>query len=188
MAKSRPSNDVAFRRIYDDHYAAVLAYCLRRAPLEDAKDASADVFLVAWRRLDQLPGGERTLPWLYGTARKTLANQRRSRSRLMRLMTRLRFNPPPPSVPPETAVIRQQQDQEVLAALGRLKPGDREVIQLTMWEELRQAEIGELIGCSDRAVTMRLHRALRRLQHELPSSQLKSIAPALAPETEATND
>ena len=91
MAKSRPSCDVAFRRIYDDHYAAVLAYCLRRAALEDAKDATADVFLVAWRRLDQVPGGERTLPWLYGTARKTLANQRRSRSRLMRLMTRLRL-------------------------------------------------------------------------------------------------
>ena len=91
-------------------------------------------------------------------------------------------------VPPETAVIRQQQDQEVLAALTRLKPGDREVTRLSMWEELPQTAIGELVGCSDRAVTMRLHRALRRLQHELPSSQAKSIAPALAPETEATND
>ena len=91
-------------------------------------------------------------------------------------------------MPPETAVIRQQQDQEVLAALTRLKPGDREVIRLSMWEELPQTAIGELVGCSDRAVTMRLHRALRRLEHEIPNDYRPSTAPALAPRTEATND
>ena len=188
MVTSEPSSDSAFRRIYDDHYAAVLAYCLRRARVEDAKDATADVFLVAWRRLDHVPGGEHTLAWLYGTARKTLANQRRSRSRLLRLMTRLRFNQPTRTATPETAVIRQHQDEAVIAALARLKPRDREVIQLTMWEELPQATIGELLDCSDRAVTMRLHRALRRLEHELPNDYRPSTAPALAPRTEATDD
>lgn len=185
---SQPSSDSVFRRIYDDHYAAVLAYCLRRAAVEDAKDATADVFLVAWRRLDQVPGGDRTLAWLYGTARKTLANQRRGRSRLLRLVTRLRFNPPPRAVTPETAVVRRDQDEAVIAALARLQPKDREVIQLTMWEELPQAAIGELLDCSDRAVTMRLHRALRRLEHELPNDYRPTTAPALAPRTEATDD
>jgi RNA polymerase sigma-70 factor (ECF subfamily) len=93
----------------------------------------------------------------------------------------LRFNPPARTATPETAVIRQHQDEAVIAALARLRPRDREVIQLSMWEELPQAAIGELLDCSDRAVTMRLHRALRRLEHELPNDYRPTSAPALAP-------
>lgn len=184
----KPSTNVAFRQIYDENHAAVLAYCLRRAPIEDAKDATADVFLVVWRRFDDLPSGDQTLPWLFGTARKVLANQRRSQSRLMRLGARLRLNPPAAPVAPEITVVRREQDQTVLDALGRLRRRDREVIQLTIWEELPQAAIGEALGCSDRAVTMRLHRALKRLNHELGRYDRSAIAPALAPETEATHD
>lgn len=184
----QPSANAEFRRIYDDHHAAVLAYCLRRAKLEDAKDAAAEVFLVVWRRIDDVPSGDRTLPWLYVTARNVLANQRRGRFRLSRAMTRLRSDPPPRSMPPETVVVRREQEEKVLEALSRLQPQDREVIQLATWEELPQKTIGTMLGCSDRAVTMRLHRALRRLRRELGHYEIEPKAPALAPETEATND
>lgn len=184
---SKPSADTAFRRIYDDYYAEVLAYCLRRARLEDAKDAAADVFLVVWRRLDDLPAGAATLPWLYVTARNVLANQRRSRFRFGGALLKLRSDPVPQPVSPETVVVRREQDEKVIEALARLRPQDREVIQLTTWEELPQKTIGTMLGCSDRAVTMRLHRALRRLRHELPADDIQVSAPALAPETEGTN-
>ncbi|MEN8114053.1 MAG: sigma factor, partial [Actinomycetota bacterium] len=67
--------------IYDATHEDVYAFCLRRSNVEDAMDATADVYLVAWRRIDDIPPGDQALPWLYGTARKVLANQRRSRSR-----------------------------------------------------------------------------------------------------------
>ena len=183
----RPSSHVAFRRLYDEHHAAVFAYCLRRASPEDAKDAAADVFLTVWRRFDDVPKGEDTLPWLYGTARRVLANQRRSRSRLVRLTARLRFNPAPPEDGPEVVVVRHERCQEVLDALARLRPADQEVIQLALWEELSQAAIGEALGCSARAVTMRLHRALRRLRRQLNSTEIRTIGPALASQTEVTH-
>ena len=183
----KPSSHGAFRCMYDEHHAAVFAYCLRRASTEDAKDAAADVFLAAWRRFDDVPTGEHTLPWLYGTARRVLANQRRSRSRFVRLTARLRSNLAPPEDGPEVVVIRHQQSQEVLDALARLRSGDREIIQLALWEELSQAAIGEAMGCSARAVTMRLHRALRRLRRQLTSTQIGTIGPALASQTEVTH-
>jgi RNA polymerase sigma-70 factor (ECF subfamily) len=74
---TKPSADTEFRSVYDETYAEVFAYCLRRASLEDAKDATADVYLVLWRRFDGLSFENGVLPWLYGTARKALANQRR---------------------------------------------------------------------------------------------------------------
>jgi len=184
----KPSEHAVFRRIYDDHHAAVLAYCLRRAPLEDAKDAAEEAFLVAWRRIDNVPTGEGSLPWLYGVARRVLANQRRSRARATRLWARLRSNPPTLWPDPETVVVRREQDRELLAALERLKPTDQEVIRLSMWEELPQAAIGAVLGCSDRAVTMRLHRALKRLEKEYRHQHRSLTSPALAPKTEATND
>jgi RNA polymerase sigma-70 factor (ECF subfamily) len=188
MLTQKPSESANFRRIYDEHHAEVLSYCLRRASLEDAKDAAAEVFLVAWRRLNDVPHGDGSLPWLYATARKVLANQRRSRTRRFRLVTRLRTNPPAAPEGPETVVVRRERDHEVLEALSRLRPSDREVIQLALWEEMPQAAIGEVLGCSDRAITMRLHRALKRLDRAYRSRHQPAIAPAFAPDTEATSD
>lgn len=184
---AKPSGDASFRSIYDSYHADVLSYCLRRTSAEDSKDATADVFLIVWRRLDDLPDPDRTLPWLYGTARKVLANQRRSRSRLMHLRYRLRLSQSLNVTAPEITVVRREQDREVLDALERLRPQDREVIRLTMWEELSQSAIGDVLGCSHRAVTMRLHRALRQLRRELAMNTEMPRAPALARETEATD-
>ena len=72
-----PSQSAEFRRIYETHHPQVLAYFLRRLDRSRAYDSAADVFLTAWRRIDDVPGGVRTLPWLYGVAHKVLANQRR---------------------------------------------------------------------------------------------------------------
>ncbi len=182
-----PSADEWFRKVYDDHHGRVLAYCIRRdAP--DAEAATAETFLVAWRRRDELRDRDDMLPWLYGTARRVLSNQRRGRARLMRLSTRLRWTRSDEEPTPEVVVVRREQDRQVLAALDRLRPADREVIRLTVWEELSRSQVGDILGCSDRAVTMRLHRAVRRLERQLHLTHPRTRARALAPKTEATND
>jgi RNA polymerase sigma-70 factor (ECF subfamily) len=186
---NRPSGDAAFRRLFDIHHPAVLAYCLRRAGREDAQDAAAEVFAVAWRRLGDVPDSDGTLPWLYGTARRVLANQRRGRARSRRLSNRLAASRAEPPATPEVIILRREQDQLVLDAIGRLRDGDREVIRLALWERLPHAAIGKILGCSDRAVTMRLNRAVQRLRRELHHSVTPlSTGPKLAPDPEAIND
>jgi hypothetical protein len=53
-------------------------------------DVIAETFLTAWRRIDHNPAGEAALPWLYGVARRVLANQRRGEQRRTALGERLR--------------------------------------------------------------------------------------------------
>jgi RNA polymerase sigma-70 factor (ECF subfamily) len=186
-----PTADARFRVMYDATYQDVFAYCLRRSTLEDAKDAAADVYLVAWRRIDDMPPGDEALPWLYGTARKVMANQRRSRSRFGNLAAKIRSETPRQQVTPEAAVVRHEQDQAVLDALGNLRESDREVIRLAVWEELPHADIARILRCSDRAVTMRLHRAMKRLGRQMRHSAhlWPDISThALAHETEAAHD
>lgn len=186
-----PGADARFRGIYDGTYRHVFAYCLRRSNVEDAKDATADVYVVAWRRIDDIPPGDEALAWLYGTARKVLANQRRSRSRRGSLAARIRNETPPSQPTPEATVMRRERDREVLDALGRLWESDGEVIRLALWEELSHSDIGKILGCSDRAVTMRLHRAMKRLGREMrrtTGSPFNLSSRALAPETEEAHD
>src|SRR2546423_7741391 len=62
-----------FNRLYEEHFEAVRRYVWRREP-SIADDVVAETFLVAWRRLDDLPVSAR--PWLIGVARNVRPNLR----------------------------------------------------------------------------------------------------------------
>jgi RNA polymerase sigma factor (sigma-70 family) len=164
-AVGRERAEARFELLYAEHGRAVLAYAVRRAAgAQDAADVVADTFLVAWRRLDDVPPAEAARLWLYGVARHVLANQHRSERRRQRLAERLRRElpgalegVPPPA--PQTGAVR--------AALARLGPEDQEVLRLAGWEELTPGEIATVLGISQVAVRSRLHRARRRLRAAL---------------------
>ena len=173
MREARPEERAAaadrahrarFRAVFDANYHYVLGYALRRTgSKEDAEDVVAETFLTAWRRLDRLPDGAGVRPWLYGVARKALANQRRGDVRRARLTGRMRASdrvpPPPANAEGEVAAVA--------AAFARLSDDDREVLALIAWEELDAGEVATVLGCSRNAARIRLHRARRRLAREL---------------------
>src|SRR5215467_1990764 len=79
-----------FSDLYQGQYEAVLRYALRRTDPETARDVVAEAFLVAWRRLDAVPADQgEARPWLYGVARRVLANAERSRRRAERVTAKL---------------------------------------------------------------------------------------------------
>ncbi len=99
-----------FDGLFTAYAPDIVAYCgWRAASASDAQDAVADVFLTAWRRLDAVPEGDAARVWLYVTARRVLANQRRSRRRHVALQERLAAEPPAgASEPPDSAQTRGQ--------------------------------------------------------------------------------
>ena len=103
---------IRFRRLFDDAERDLLAYALRRVDRpEDAADVVAETFLVAWRRLDDVPPGEQARLWLYGVARRQLANQRRGQLRRSQLADRLRAELPAAMA---TTAAPARQDERVL--------------------------------------------------------------------------
>jgi RNA polymerase sigma-70 factor (ECF subfamily) len=148
------SPEDAFRSAFGRHYGAVFGYCARRLGWDDASDAVADVFTVAWRRIRRIPAEPETLPWLYGVARNVVSNHLRSTRRRQRLDERA-------AVDLDGTTIEDQQDLDaVLASLGA---DDREILMLSAWEGLGPAEIGRALGCSSNTAAVRLHRARARL-------------------------
>lgn len=152
----------AFRDLYAEHFDAVLGYALRRVDERaDAADVVSETFLVAWRRLSHVPDGGEARPWLYGVARKVLANQRRGTRRRGNLGARLRDElrtcvPDPADGVALTADVR--------AAMARLGAGDQEVLALHLWEGLEPREIAQVLGLTAVVVRPRLSRARARLR------------------------
>lgn len=152
-----------FRRLYAANFAALLAYAVRRVDQqEDAADVVAESFLVAWRRSRELPPDDEVRLWLYGVARRVLANHHRGGIRRERLGDRLRqrLTPAPPADPGAEIADRLT----VQAALARLGELDREVLTLTVWEELQPREVATVLGVSPEVVRTRLSRARGRLR------------------------
>jgi RNA polymerase sigma-70 factor, ECF subfamily len=151
-----------FEALFASYSADIVAYCGWRADsASDAQDAAAEVFLTAWRRLDALPQGDATRVWLYATARRVIANQRRSSRRRVALYERLALDaaavvPEPASPTREGALVHE--------ALRRLGPRDREVLLLAEWEGLSPAQVATVLGCLAITARGRLHRARRRFR------------------------
>jgi RNA polymerase sigma factor (sigma-70 family) len=146
-------------RLYAAHARAVLAYALRRvAEPEDAADVVAETFVVALRRPGQVPPEPDTRAWLYGVARRVLANQRRGRLRRHGLGQRLRHELAAVARAPDPAddVVPRTDAERLLAALPER---DREVLELAAWEGLEPREIAEVLGISAASARQRLSRA-----------------------------
>lgn len=152
----------------------MLAYALRRCDSQaDAQDVLAETFVVAWRRLEVVPADDRAILWLYAVARRVLANQRRGQKRRYQLTTRLR------SVRADTGEADAECRDEVhsvITALAQLHRKDREILRLAAWEGLSHAEIGAVLGCSENASAIRLHRARQRLDRAFPKDEGPSPA------------
>lgn len=154
-------------RVLEETQEHLLRYALRRASPEDAEDVVADTYLVAWRRRDVVPDPPEELLWLYGVARRQLANRRRSLARLHRLRLRIAHEPVVSVAEPDDGDLRAI---EVREALGRLPGADAEVLRLLAWEGLSQREAAAVLGATENAVALRASRARRRLASMLDRS------------------
>jgi RNA polymerase sigma factor (sigma-70 family) len=154
-----------FRALYLAHYRAIYAYVYRRMTSQSSHvpDVVAEVFTVAWRRLDSVPAGGEELLWLYGVAHRCVLRAQRGDWRRLRLLRRLaehaRTSP--------AGASEGAREEEVREAVERLPPVDREVLRLVMWDGLSHSEAAAILDCSVNAVAQRLHTARERLRQGL---------------------
>ncbi|MBK3597025.1 MULTISPECIES: RNA polymerase sigma factor [Streptomyces] len=150
-----------FAELYRDHRGAIEAYAARRAHPDRVADVVADVFLTAWRRMEDI-GDADELPWLYGVARRTLANDRRSQRRQVSLTELLAAQPATfdSSEHADSAIAMA----DLVKAFGRLKEEDQEILRLAIWENLSASDQATVLRCSTAATRVRLFRARKRLK------------------------
>ncbi len=154
-----------FDAIYREHYRAIYAYVYRRlsAELGETADVVAEVFTVAWRRVDDLPVDGHELLWLYRVAQRCVLAAERQTRRRGRLLGRLTGEVKVRSATSATSA----ELVDVRDAISRLRGQDREVLLLVLWDGLTHAEAATVLDCSVNAVAQRLHTARQRLAAEI---------------------
>jgi RNA polymerase sigma-70 factor (ECF subfamily) len=160
-----------FEEFATEQASDLLAYFARRVnPVEDAGDLLSETLLVLWRRSDALPGDEQQARlWLFGVARKVLANYRRSGLRRSALAERLREElqvRSEPSQPTDNPAL-----EALHAELALLPPLDREIIQLVHWDGFTLNETAQLLASRPGTVRSRYHRARQRLRQRLDAPE-----------------
>lgn len=152
----------------------VFAYACRHVGAGAAQDVVSDVFVVAWRRIDEVP--EDALPWLLVVARNTIGNRRRGIARQHRLtdeLANLQRSSTASAGADEVAIERRA----MLAALAGLSCVEREAVLLTGWDGLSVAQAAGVAGCTRRAFELRLNRARNRLRRALAADDQPDSPP-----------
>ncbi|BCB82976.1 RNA polymerase sigma factor [Phytohabitans suffuscus] len=179
MRRSRERGEEWFTALYVTHYSHVVKYALRRlADLDASIDLAQEVFVVAWRRRVQVP--DHGLPWLYGVARRLLANHWRARrSAPTVVLLTVDGGEYAHAEPPADQGVSDRL-AAVRAALGELSYMDQEILRLVGWEELTVSEAATVLGCRRATAAVRLHRARRRLSEALRSVSVDGSTTASA--------
>jgi RNA polymerase sigma-70 factor, ECF subfamily len=160
--------DDAERRVVIDEWfrvyaARVLAYLLHRTDPETAQDVLQEVFVAAFGKTTEI--SDPPLGWLFGTARRLLANRYRGLRRQDQLIARL-----VESIADEPESQAYELKQAFAHTLVMLAPADREVLTLTGWYSLTPEQAAQALGCSPSAYAVRLHRARKRLAAALDAA------------------
>lgn len=177
------TDEAQFRTLYLAHAEGVYLYCLRRIGFNRAiaEDATADTFVVVWRRLSAVPPPPRDRAFIYAIARRQLSNHERGMRRLLRLRRRISVQrPEPPGATGEGTWVRQQR---ISSVLEELPPGQREALILVVLEGFSHADAARVLGCSENAIAVRLHRARNILRDRMA----EGLIPAEPREPRPTN-
>lgn len=152
------SKHEVYAELFDAHWPAVLGYMRRRvADREEAEEIAADVFRIAWEKLD--PHDPFGRPWLIATAMNRLRDHYRRRHRRTeaeRALARLIEEQPHRADIEDLVGLRQ--------AMSSLAEREREAVLLTYWDGLSATEVAEVLGCQPGAVWTLLSRARGKLR------------------------
>ncbi|AGZ40940.1 RNA polymerase sigma factor [Actinoplanes friuliensis] len=150
-----------FQAVYDD----LLCFVERRSGPAVAEDVVSETFLVAWRRLHDVPDSlDGARAWLFTVAHNLLRNRQRSEQRQQNVALRILRQPEGPAAGDADAVAAHV---DLTRAWQRLSPADQEALALTAIEDLTGPQAAHVLGITRTAFSLRLLRARRNLRRHL---------------------
>ncbi len=160
IASSR-QNPAAFKPIYEEYFPRIYRYCLRRVNrAQEAEDLTSQIFTRALASLPTFRGGS-FAAWLFRIAHNAVANYWRDRRATVPLEEAETLGQGDETL---GRLMEDEQRQRVLKLIAGLPDEQRELLALKVSGGLSAREIGEVIGKSEGAVRVMIHRTVQTLR------------------------
>jgi len=165
IRRARDGDREAFGVLVQRYQNAVYNLCYRMlGDFHEAEDATQEVFLKIYRRLEKYNPAYRFSTWVLSVASHHCIDRlRRRRVTWVSLDTPELTPAHAPAPPPEEEVLRRETADQVQRMLDHLPPDYRAVLVLRYWYDLSHKEIGQILNASEGAIKTKVHRARRRL-------------------------
>ena len=174
MLAYQAGSEVAFERIVQAYSPRIYALCTRfLGPIREREDLVQEVFLRVIRARHRYRPSARLSTWLYRITYNSALNwlqSRRARGHGAEDAGpdgELEDLRDPAAHPPADSMERDDVVREVRGAIARLPDQQRLALILARYHEMSLAEIGQVLGCSGKAVKSLLHRARENLRKQL---------------------
>ena len=176
MARLASGNDAALASIMGRHQDRLFHYLLRQLNNEsDAAELAQEAFVRVYQNRSKFRAGQRFSTWLYAIATNLLRDRFRWLKRHPQVSleaqnetgTDLMAALPAPDGSPSEHAEKSERATEVRRAVQSLPEELRTPLILFEYEGLSHADIGSVLGCSAKAVEVRLYRARGQLRKQL---------------------
>lgn len=163
----------SFGELFDRHYRPVHRFIHRRLGSELADELAAETFMRAFKARHRFDTRRHdATPWLFGIASNLIRNHARTEVRKLRAYARTGVDPVEEFADRAESRVAAGSDRRALvAALAKLSKDEREVILLSAWAELSNAEIAEAISANEATVRSRLSRARGKIRKWLEPNE-----------------
>jgi len=171
---SQAAYDERFAALYETYYPKTFAFIYSRVrEVELAKDLVSASFERAYAKGRELRDQSAYGAWLFSIAKNQISGHyrhaQRERANLERAGNELRFVSSP--MDPETSVLRDERVGRLMTHLRGMPQRDQELLSLKFDAELKNAEIGDILGMSALSVRVAIFRALRRLRARMETNE-----------------
>ena len=143
-------------RLVGEHYADVLRYCRRHAPVGLAEDAAQETFLRFVRARSRYRERGRARAYLVTIARNVCADLARGRA--------AGWDELPETLPAGGDPGEKDDERDLASALARLPRAQREALELRYGEGLTVGEVGAALGMSRFAAARAISAGLEALR------------------------
>ena len=138
--------------------------------VEDAQDLTAQVFLKAYKNMNNLRQETSIVFWLISIARNQVIDYYRRSKHPPDVM--LTDDIPNTTPSPEMLLEQNVRLKRVTEALNGLSDDRREAITMRLFAGLNNTEIAEIMGKTTSAVAMLVHRGIQDLRDRLGNEDL----------------
>ena len=157
----------AFGELYDHYFGQIYRFVHSRLRDQDAaEDVTSEVFFKALRAIGRYrPSGHPFSAWLYQISVNAINDHYRSRKPTSSLDGAMGVADPQRAV--ADRVVDSAEAARVWAAIDTLPPMQRTAVTLKLGEDMKLAQIGEVMGKSEGAIKLLIHRGMIGVRQRL---------------------